>query len=51
MKVEDPNYIKNNFQYSILEIFDIKTKDDDIIKRESFWKDVFLTRKFGMNKN
>ena len=51
MKVEDPNYIKNNFQYSILEIFDIKTKDEDIIKRESFWKDVFLTSKFGMNKN
>ena len=51
IKETDLNYIKNNFQYSILEIFDMKTKKDNITNRENFWKKVFLTRKFGMNKN
>ena len=35
--------------YSILEIFDKKTKDSYIIQREEFWKRVFQTVKFGMN--
>ena len=43
------DYIKNNFIYSILEIFDIKTKDDYIISREYYWMKVFQTQKFGMN--
>ena len=50
-KKHNINYIPNNFTYSILEIFDTKTPDDKIIERESFWKDVFKSRKFGMNNN
>ena len=45
------DYIVNNFQYSILEIFDTKTKADTIINRENYWKNVFCTRKYGMNFN
>lgn len=45
------DYIINNFQYSILEIFDTKTKVDTIINRENYWKNVFCTRKYGMNYN
>ena len=45
------DYIINNFQYSILEIFDTKTKADIIINRENYWKNVFCTRKYGMNYN
>ncbi|MDU2697491.1 MAG: GIY-YIG nuclease family protein [Staphylococcus epidermidis] len=45
------DYIINNFQYSILEIFDTKTKVDTIINRENYWKKVFCTRKYGMNFN
>lgn len=45
------DYIINNFQYSILEIFDTKTKVDTIINRENYWKNVFCTRKYGMNFN
>ena len=45
------DYIVNNFQYSILEIFDTKTKADTIINRENYWKNVFCTRKYGMNYN
>ena len=42
------DYIVNNFQYSI---FDTKTKVDTIINRENYWKNVFCTRKHGMNFN
>ena len=46
-------YIKENFTYSILEIFKATTDVDTIIKRETWWKDVLLTRekKFGYNNN
>ena len=45
------DYIINNFQYSILVIFDTMTKADTIINRENYWKNVFCTRKHGMNYN
>ena len=43
------DYIIDNFTYSILEIFDMKTKREGIIHREEYWKKVFQTVKFGMN--
>lgn len=43
------NYIIDNFTYSILEIFDMKTKRDVIIHREEFWKRVFDSVRNGMN--
>ena len=51
VKEKGEDYIKNNFKYSILEIFDTKTKQDYILERENYWKNVFETRKFGMNWN
>lgn len=45
----DADYIIENFTYSILEIFDVKTKREDIIQREEFWKKVFQSVKHGMN--
>lgn len=44
-------YIIDSFQYSILEIFDTKTKVEDIIGRESYWKRVLATREHGLNDN
>ena len=44
------DYAKN-FQFSILETRSMTAQDDEIIKRESFWKDVMMTREFGYNKN
>ena len=44
-------YIKKNFKYSILEIFDTKTKQEYILERENYCKNVFETKKFGMNWN
>ena len=51
VKEKGESYIPNNFKYSILEIFDTKTKDEYIVERENYWKNVFETRKFGMNWN
>lgn len=44
-------YIEENFQYSILETFEIGTPKEEIIARESWWKEVLLTREHGYNKN
>jgi len=40
----------SNFQFSILESRSMNAEDDEIIRRESFWKDVLLSREFGYNK-
>lgn len=44
-------YIKNNFQYTILENYNAKVDDHIILERESFWKEAFKSRKFGYNSN
>ena len=49
LKSIEPSYIVENFSYSIIEIFDMKTKREDIIHREEYWKKVFQTVKYGMN--
>ena len=52
LKPLDFEYIKENFKYSILEIFKSSIDDEIIINRESFWKEVLLTRtEFGYNDN
>jgi hypothetical protein len=45
------DYIKTNFQYTILENYNSKVDDEYILKRESYWKEVLQTRVFGYNKN
>ena len=46
------DYARNNFKFSLLEIYSMKTDTESIIRRESFWKEVLLTRgKFGYNSN
>ncbi|WP_293392287.1 GIY-YIG nuclease family protein, partial [Phascolarctobacterium sp.] len=44
-------YIKNNFQYTVLENFNSKVDDSYILSREAWWKKVFCSRKFGYNSN
>jgi hypothetical protein len=51
LRINGHEYLEDNFKYSILEIFDTKTKSEIIIARENYWKNVFLTRQFGMNQN
>ena len=45
------DYVKNNFTYTILENYNSKVKDEYILKRESWWKNVLKTREFGYNSN
>ena len=44
-------YIKTNFEYSILDIFKSTTDEKLILRRERWWKDTLKTRDFGYNKN
>jgi hypothetical protein len=41
----------DDFLYSILEIVDPLASDDQVLRRESHWKDVLLSRAFGYNSN
>ncbi len=45
------DYIKTNFQYTILENFNEKVDDKYVLERENYWKEVFKSRNFGYNKN
>ncbi|MGF1719156.1 GIY-YIG nuclease family protein [Vibrio kyushuensis] len=45
------SHIKNNFEYSILDIFKSTTDDNVILKREAWWKKTLNTRMFGYNRN
>ena len=45
------NYIKENFKYSILDIYKSTTDDKIIIDRENWWKGILLSKQFGYNEN
>lgn len=45
------DYVRKNFQYSILENFNAKVDDHVILERESWWKDTLQSRKHGYNAN
>lgn len=51
IKDNGADHIIDNFTYSIIEIFDMRTEDSHIIKREEYWKKVFQSVRFGMNNN
>ena len=42
---------KYNFKYSVLEICNMSLGNEYIISRENHWKQVLMTREFGLNKN
>ena len=44
-------YIKQNFKYSVLDIFKSTIDDQSILEREIWWKEVLQTREFGYNIN
>lgn len=45
------DYIKDNFKYSIIEVLDPKLSKKFILERENYRKNVFETKKNGMNEN
>ncbi len=45
------DYVKKNFQYSILENYNARMDDDYIKKRERWWKYTLCTKQWGYNDN
>jgi hypothetical protein len=45
------DYVKQHFQYSILENYNARIDDHVVLKRESWWKETLQSRKFGYNDN
>ena len=50
VKQQGLDYVKENFQYSILENYNARMDDGYILKRESWWKETICTRTHGYNK-
>ena len=50
VKKEGFDYVKKHFYYSILENYNARMDDDYILSRESWWKNVLCSCKFGYNK-
>ena len=40
-----------NFRLVLLEYFPARTDDAHVLRREAFWKEALMTRKFGYNRN
>jgi len=51
LKELENSHIKNNFRFSILDIFKATTDDKVILKREAWWKSILQTKEFGYNLN
>ncbi len=51
LKQQGNGRIIDNFQYTILEVFDPRTDDHVILERESYWKQVFKSKDYGLNEN
>lgn len=51
MKDKGIDYAEKYYQFSILEIRSMKTEDDEIIDRETYWKNALQSREFGYNEN
>lgn len=48
---EGLDYVKQHFQYTILENYNAKVDDHYILGRESWWKEALQSRQFGYNAN
>lgn len=45
-------YVRKNFQFCLLEHVSMRSSDDFVIRRETYWKEVLLSRgEYGYNKN
>lgn len=45
------DYVRQNFQYSILENYNARTDDHVVLNREAWWKETLQSRRFGYNSN
>ena len=49
LKGED--YFRQNMRFALLEFWSMRTEDQHVINRETYWKEVLLSRSLGHNKN
>lgn len=51
--VEDKGeeYYRTNMRFALLEYWSMRTDDDHVLQRESYWKDVLHARSLGHNRN
>lgn len=40
-----------HFQFSLLDVCDLNSSDEYIISREEHWKEILMSREYGLNKN
>lgn len=48
---EGEEYVRDNFNFALLEFWSMKTSDSYVLERESYWKEVLMSRTFGHNLN
>ena len=51
LKKNSLNYAEKNFNFSLIEYYPLKVDNNFVIERETYWKEVLLTRQFGYNEN
>ncbi|WP_296602161.1 GIY-YIG nuclease family protein [Nocardioides sp.] len=44
-------YYRTNMRFALLEYWSMRTDDDHVLERESYWKDVLHARSLGHNRN
>ena len=45
------DYAKSNFNFSLIEYYPLKVENNFVLERETYWKEILLTREFGYNDN
>lgn len=45
------DYFRNNMRFALLEFWSMRTDDQHVLDRETYWKEVLLSRSLGHNKN
>ncbi|SDS31353.1 hypothetical protein SAMN04488570_1605 [Nocardioides scoriae] len=45
------DYYRRNLRFALLEYWSMRTDDDTVLERESYWKDVLHARSLGHNRN
>ncbi|HEX8079127.1 MAG TPA: GIY-YIG nuclease family protein [Jatrophihabitans sp.] len=45
------DYVRQNLMFALLEFWSMRTEDQHVLDRETYWKGVLLSRSFGHNKN
>ena len=48
---EGDEYYRINMLFALLEYWSVRTDDEHVLQRESYWKDVLHARTLGHNKN